>query len=70
MVPCSDSRCVDGSSGDSKLRDALKYLRQVIACGGSVENIQNWAAHYLYGTRPEVLANLSNAGIVYNPPGH
>lgn len=52
------------------MKDALRYLKQVIDFGGSVENIQNWASHYLYGTRPEVLAKLSKQGTVYNPPGH
>lgn len=33
-------------------------------------NVKNLAAHWLYGTKPNTLAKLSQAGIVYNPPGH
>ena len=47
-----------------------RYVADFIACGGIYANVQNTAAHWLYGTRPEVLAQMSKVGIVYNPPGH
>lgn len=47
-----------------------QYLQELKLAKAEFGNIQNVVAHYLYGTPAQQLAKLSQAGIVYNPPGH
>ena len=54
----------------SLVDDAAAYFKQIQDNGGLVQNIKNWATHWLYGTDPAKLARMSKSGMVYNPPGH
>jgi hypothetical protein len=51
-------------------REFNKYCRNVRSFGANMANINNIAAHWLYGTPSWQLAQASKYGIVYNPPGH
>jgi hypothetical protein len=49
---------------------SVRYHKGLKRLGANLKNILNWYAHYLYGTSVEKLTELSNEGVVYNPPGH